>query len=366
MSGDESAFQWDDDTARQVLREYDELVEAKSVDVYDHQLRPTLAELGRQAAEFADALAPSLRRTGWAKVYGRQGVYIKPKAISALKCAGEWWDEKVPGLSRQFRGFEVATAIAAPWGDVWELVNDDLQFRSREKADAIFDQALGNLRDLPRQLQEEVRFTRLTMSDTASEPPGRSDGKWLLIPPDEHPPRHGCLKKGVLLHTLGEDLDDQASAGQALQALLTSGNMEGGAVREKVQKWSKDVKDHVLDCVAPHKGASGDFWAGFWTLTQGAQVCENPNIPDPGRLAAAYVALGLAYLEEVRTRMPDYAEAAAQHPPAAPVSTGTAIVPQVNAERDVYTATRDLTVHNYFAGNDAQQQPDEEGQAKEP
>jgi hypothetical protein len=47
---------------------------------------------------------------------------------------------------------------------------------------------------------------------------------------------------------------------------------------------------------------------GFRILTQGIERLNSPVVDDADALLMAYMTLGLAYLEEVEERVPDYAE----------------------------------------------------------
>lgn len=69
-----------------------------------------------------------------------------------------------------------------------------------------------------------------------------------------------------------------------------------------------------------HGLTNPDVGGGLRHLTAGLRFCEKRSVSRPAALAAAYLTLGLEYLEKVEKQMPDHIEASGQGPRPAPVT----------------------------------------------
>jgi len=124
------------------------------------------------------------------------------------------------------------------------------------------------------------------------------------VPDIVHAPRFARLNEGILARLITEDLETQIKTGRELENSPDS----MGSLPPSVRQWVVDV-GNVL------RGLSPEVLQGFSQLISGSAACTCPGIASPFRLAQAYLVLGLDYLEEVRERMPDYAEASGQRAP---------------------------------------------------
>lgn len=155
----------------------------------------------------------------------------------------------------------------------------------------------------------EVRKRLIWQAETLIEDAWIPD-RVITAPGDSRPPRHGHLKEGMLARLVAEDLAARIDAGRALAASVTR--------REQICPAAPDWVDHVNEVLAglePEIRISSDVFFGLG-------ACQSPLVPAAGAVALcrAYLALALAYLEEVQERMPDYAEASGQAVPEPAVS----------------------------------------------
>lgn len=134
-------------------------------------------------------------------------------------------------------------------------------------------------------------------------------GPLVDIPDTINAPRYGQLREGVLARLLVEDLKAQITVGRKIETSLTDGTLASQSVYE----WGDEVGKLLA-------GLTSAVLEGFVQLISGSVACDCPGVADPDILARAYLALGLAYLEEVQERMSDYAEASGQMAPEPKVS----------------------------------------------
>lgn len=267
----------DGETARRIIRSQDEEVRAR--------LRQMLAERGRKAQAVAAALRPWRNGSATTLFTGR----AKPEALRALADASRWASANrgLPGGLRYMitvSGHEYGS-LGSPEVDLHYEARDLERFR---QGDADAARAIENVYLLAEQIAENCRGARIV-------------GSALDIPDEFHPPRYGQLLEGTLARLVAEDLADHINTGRALEERLTV----GGVGETTVQSW----RAKVLESTAI------PYLLGFMDLTRGLEACESPVVTDPVVLSRAYLALGLAYLEEVQQRMPDYAEASGQAVP---------------------------------------------------
>jgi hypothetical protein len=127
-------------------------------------------------------------------------------------------------------------------------------------------------------------------------------------PADVHPPRYARLPDGVSARRLTADLAAAIRDGRALDADLALRRKDWG----DVDAWRKSSDPALSRVPGPADGR------GYHELhnefPRSLYRCGNPLIADPYALARAYLALRLAYIEEVLERMPDYADASGQSP----------------------------------------------------
>ncbi|MGW3959383.1 hypothetical protein ACWED2_06140 [Amycolatopsis sp. NPDC005003] len=124
------------------------------------------------------------------------------------------------------------------------------------------------------------------------------------VPDIVHAPRFARLKEGILARLITEDLETQIKAGRQLERSPES----TGSSSPPVLQW-------VVDAANVLRGLSPEVLQGFGRLVSGSTACTCPGVASPFTLAESYLVLGLDYLEEVRERMPDYAEASGQRAP---------------------------------------------------
>ncbi|MEA5366612.1 hypothetical protein VA596_44275 [Amycolatopsis sp., V23-08] len=134
-------------------------------------------------------------------------------------------------------------------------------------------------------------------------------GSLIKVPEVVHAPRFARLNPGILARLLSEDLAARIEAGRELEKTAET----AGVMSPPIQKWVEEASD-VLG------GLSPEVLHGFTRLVSGSAACGCLGVTSPIELARAYLALGLDYLEEVRERMPDYAEASGQLAPEPRVS----------------------------------------------
>jgi hypothetical protein len=114
------------------------------------------------------------------------------------------------------------------------------------------------------------------------------------------PPRHARVMKGRLVRLVGEDIQDQIGEGERLLRSLECSEMRP----VELYQWRERTAAILKQFQSP-------MTENFLILTKWMLICEVP-MPSPARLSRGYMLLGLAYLEEVINRMPDYEEIAGQ------------------------------------------------------
>lgn len=142
------------------------------------------------------------------------------------------------------------------------------------------------------------------------------------VPPELHPPRIVRLPDGALARVLTEDLAILLNDCRTLLALPAG----GAALLPRVLEW----RDRACELLGTYLGKSEAF--RFRDMMSGAHLLGNEKyasnyveslraaISDARSLGAAYLTLGLIYLEGVKRRVSDYAEASEQGTPQPTVS----------------------------------------------
>lgn len=156
----------------------------------------------------------------------------------------------------------------------------------------------------------------------------------LVYPKYVNPPRHGSVAQGILARILIEDLAAQVAAGRALEA-------DSPTARD-LQAWGEKASEAMFGLPPEVKERFLGLAAGFaccdsYLLGTGDDERWEPRRRgDPALLGRAYLALCLAYLEEVQEYMPDYIEASDRAAPkpqlAVTVSGGTFYGAQIAAQ----------------------------------
>ncbi|WP_405780663.1 hypothetical protein [Streptomyces sp. NBC_00859] len=299
--------------ARLAIREQDEAVLAR--------LCALLAEQGRRADAVADTLAPWLGRA-WVRVWGANrnrsfgpNVYsgplgrVEPEAVRLLEKAYQWAQAaSSEAYACRFYGFLGWASV--DWDHygtfphsfgsnypsehiAWRAartLQEGGWFYRRDHVDDVVKGIHGHLKELSRRLRGY-----------------RPGGLHFVEPPPEtHPPRHGKFTDGVLARLFTEDLTARIDAGRT----LTASSAGGASAARSVPAWAKDTDDVLA-------GLEGAALGHHFTRL--ADACGNPLVTGD-TLGRACMAIGLAYLEEVRDRVPDYAEASGQELPGPSVS----------------------------------------------
>jgi hypothetical protein len=284
------------------------MVQEKKDRVYRERLRPLLVDLSRQAAATAATLTPWLA-TAWVRAKGRH-VRDIPKVHRALIDACDWAEARQKELPQQLGGFTIIwPSHGCNTFYIPELLPSTQRYQNTQRyqyqVDCALREAAGCLTRWAMALQE----TRLSE-------------RVIDIPDDIHPPRYGRLEDGVLSRLLAEDLAAQINAGRTLEASLAAGTPTSLTVQDWIENVAGSVDGLKGNVTVPGvlAGLTPAVRDGFARLTSGASACDNPVIADAGALGRAYLALGMAYLEEVQVRMPDYAETSGQAAPESRVS----------------------------------------------
>jgi len=297
----------DGDAARRIIRHQDRIVQEKKDRVYRERLRPLLVDLSRQAAAAADTLTPWLA-TAWVRARGGHLRDI-PEVHRALIDACDWAEARQKELPQQLEGFTIIwPSHGCNTSYISKLRSSTQRYQSTQRPEVEIDRALGHVHGCL------IRWARALWETRPSEV--------IDIPDDIHPPRYGRLEDGVLSRLLAEDLAAQINAGRALEASLAAGTPTSLTVQDWIENVAGSVDGLTGNVNVPGvlAGLTPAVRDGFARLTSGASGCDNPVIADAGALGRAYLALGLAYLEEVKVRMPDYAEASGQAAPESRVS----------------------------------------------
>ncbi|MCX5379792.1 hypothetical protein [Streptomyces sp. NBC_00091] len=288
----------DVDTARRVIREQDRVAR--------YRLRPLLDEQGRRCDAVAAGLEPWLGKAWkWSRGQGsllEPRGFIRPEAYTALREAQALLDRR--GRTRSeplWRDLENAVGCLdyhppALWiiendhGDFYKTVSTYTSHHTKDTVDRAVAALIGNIRKLATAFRED-------------------NPTCLIELPDEiHPPRHAVFTKGTLARLFVEDLSAWIENCKEIEAAVATAT----AVSPVILEW----RDSTSQFLGRHLGVK----LGFDSLMKSAPACGSPLIADAHALGRAYLALGLAYLEEVRGRMPDYAEASGQAAPEPRVS----------------------------------------------
>lgn len=284
-----------------VIAEQDQIVRAR--------IRQRLAELSRQGQVHADAVAPWRGRawTGapWvlARSYfsmGSLGPFgrVKDDAVQPLKDARTWYDHADAELGRLREVFScVAAADQRFEGMEAEEQEAHLSFASDSFAyGQVPEYRKEYLNRAVRALHERLLHFSSTLEARLVDKPA------LVVPKEIHPPRYGKVGNGVLSRLLIEDLEAVLAEGQALATWLA----EGSSQRAALKHWREHVSADLLSKLSP------DVSSAFSGILKYADRYSHDFVADKDRLAAAYLAISLNYLEEVRDRIEVYAEASGQ------------------------------------------------------
>lgn len=289
----------DGDTARGVIRAEN--------DAARKLLQAGLIERGRQAEALAKALRPWTKgkaEPDW-RMWGPPDRRMEPELVRTLSAAFKWSNiQPLAGADWKADPATGKTPIyrEPDWdgipGGIWAaLVYSD----GPSPETGLHSKGA---------IAYAVRFAHDSLEDCAKLCLEARPPELVLGVPDEvHPPRHGKLEDGVLARLLTEDLTDQIKGGQAMEAALAAGE----SIPLTVQGWCANVVE-VLAGLTPGVGRDFEY------LTKESAACDSPYVADANALRRAYLTLGLAYLEEVRERMSDYAEASRQSAPETTVS----------------------------------------------
>lgn len=276
----------DGDTARRVIRDQDRAARQR--------LRAYLVVLAREYDAIAEVLAPWVKKGSW-NIFG----FLRPEVVRALEDVRQRiyqsWDERIsyycspkglltsPDDSRPYYCLQSVADYFKRSGEAYHFdALEDLGYR-----EGAADRVAWPLSETYNRLRKVARYFR-------DVPPPES---LLDVPADIHPDRHGRLKDGMLARLVGEDLTTQIGAGRVLAESLAA---------------EPTVRDWKLKTATVLAGLSPTVGEGFRRVTSGMDACSIPLIAEADALSRAYLALGLAYLEEVQERMPDYAEASGQ------------------------------------------------------
>lgn len=258
------------------------------------RLRRLLAKQGHEADVLAETLTPWIDRA-WVKIR-RKGPYgrIRPEALPLLQHACRWAVTADDEAASAWRG--LLSRGSSPSFGLWHDLQSAEDFGQPDRTFArdYIERTVRSVRDKLKHGAKEIREFRLP--------------EQLLDIPDVHPPRHALLKKGVLARLVIEDLEAQIEAGRALEASWAAGRHEGLTT----VAWRETVAEIL-------KGLTPDVAQGFMWLTFCSRACAS-SVVDTWLIERAYLTLSIIFLEEVRERMADYAEASGQGEPKSAVS----------------------------------------------
>ena len=268
------------------------------------RLRAILDEHVWQAGAHAEALIPWMRH-GWVQYHAfargsdRDLGRLKPEAERDIHQAYRWtcsvdWERQTSWRNLTWL---IEDGISLPAVASFSDAHAGL-FRG-ERPEATYDDVKGAVSRLRKAMW------RLAKNLETCDPE-----KLLDVPDEIPPPRHGRIADGVLARLVAEDLAARIEDGRGLERAPVAGRR----LRPAVPRWLDEVAEFLSRCF------TGGVADGFRRLTRGTRACDTPLVIDADGLGRAYLAFGLNYLEEVRERMPDYAEAAGQAVPSASVS----------------------------------------------
>ncbi|MGW5658406.1 hypothetical protein [Streptomyces humi] len=286
----------DGETAGRVIREQDAAVCGR--------LRPLLEAQARRTDAMAETLTPWLDRV-WVRQRSRErpgdsrgplGI-LRPEAVRVVYDARAWGSYST----------NPAPVTGQSW---WELrqQTEFLEYRFPNMF-LVEDHSAGDMyadKMYPRgYVESSVRRLRDDLRELARRLREERPARVIPVPDDVRAPRHARLSDGVLARLLAEDLRGQIARCEALDASLAA----GASAPPLVERWRRETAEFL------RRRLGEEAALGFTRVTRGAAACANPLVPDPNSLAQAYLSFGRAYLEEVRERMPDYAEASGQSRP---------------------------------------------------
>ncbi len=291
----------DPDEARQILRE-----QARKA---QDELRLVLARHASQVEAVIETLIPWLNcawvRDNDAPYHIAGSGYtgrIKRGAYEALRVACNWAEQAEQQMETLASGLKELEGylrnLQIRYGNIRSLLPLLVQaelFRFGS-APLLFERDVDSaFQSACSLLEGQVRYVR------ESPPP-----RFLIdIPEEFHPPRYGHLNHGVLARLFAEDLATQISKGRALERSLAA----------RTETWHS-VVDWVVNVInVIDAGAPQALQQDFRKIMSGVTGVASSLITERDLVCQAYVALALAYLNELQERMPDYAEAAGQVTP---------------------------------------------------
>lgn len=273
-----------------------------------------LAEGAAIAGTLADLLSGDLELER-ARLTGGQRT-LSPHAASAIARAYEW------SRGYTYDGFcedpETGESFISPLTFSETLAADDrLVILDTEQIVALA--SAGRMPDSFATRPELDGFIRAMHAVVTRTVRSRAKPSVPLAFPDNHPPRHGRLQPGRLARLVADDISEHITEGRALAVSLD----ESAAPRWPRKNWVHAVRGSLQQSLCPEV-ADGFAEAAGWPDGQRIRYAERDwflRFTDTRpALDQAYLALGIAYLEEVQERMPDYAEASGQDIPEARVS----------------------------------------------
>lgn len=276
-----------------------------------------LREQAKRTDSLADGLVPWLNGNAWTRDWradtemrrngDRRGPWgrYKPAATSAIGPAVTWTKAARYRSSIGSDSWGQLTAILQPFEYHLPAPHyDDLV------AEIAFERAIIARDSAVRGMQELHDSLKRFAVELRTPPRGL-----LAIPDAIQPPRYAKLGDGVLARTFSEDLEQRIRSSHQFEARLTS----VAEPQRPVDEWVVETEAFLYRCLGD--GASREFRE----VTSGTKALRptylqgrepgHPLLADVNGIARAYVALGRVYLEQVRTRVSDYAEASGQTPP---------------------------------------------------
>ncbi|MBT2451031.1 hypothetical protein J7F03_28935 [Streptomyces sp. ISL-43] len=287
-------------TAMRVIREQDRVAR--------YRLRPLLDEQGRRCDAVAASLEPWLGKAWkWSRGQGsllEPRGFLRPEAYTALREAQTLMDRR--GRTRPhplWQDLEKAVDCLdyrppALWiienehGARYQIFSTESSHLPKDRVDQAVAELIGNIRKLATAYRED------------------NPARLIKLPEEIHPPRHAVFAEGILARLFVEDLNAWIENCREIEEAVVTAT----AVSPAILEW----RDSTSLFLGRHLGS--EVKLGFDSLMKSAPACGSPLIADVHALGRACMALGLAYLEEVRGRMPDYVEASGQATPEPRVS----------------------------------------------
>lgn len=274
---------------------------ATAIKLLGREARDQMARRGRYAHNAAATITLCLGQIGVTpNTGGATGGHVRPQLRSALEDALTWVSNSEIELSawgcKSSAQHEFCTSQVIFGPHLGEIARELVQISGWSnyylgRQTVFYDdrKAAKEVRKIPERFR---RLANLLASSSKFNPA-----------PEAHPPRYERLQDGVLESDFKDDLQARIDRGYSLRLSM----LKNTARLTELQEWSDKTAAMLTRCL------SSETAQAFRRQTRGFQICKTPAI-DKEALRSAYLELGLAYLEEVRERMPKYAEAAGQGP----------------------------------------------------